>query len=381
VVLRVGDGAQALINSGNTLFLDQFAANGAYVSTMALPDTGASSLLISGVATSEGYMTLSGDGRLLAVAGYSTNRGALAGSLSSSASSAVPRVMGAIDGAGNYTLAASTAAQYSAANLRAGATDGGNNFWGAGSAGGTYYFGNTAVPATVQSAVANCRVINVVNGGLVFSTQSGTNGLYSLGGLPTAAAATNLLFATGSSSSPEDFAINAAANLAYVADDSAAGGIQRWRFSGGTWTKIYVLGSGAAGIGARSLTVNFSGANPVIYAVTAETAANRLIAVTDTGAGSAAVTLATCPPNELFRAVKFAPALNPFPAPGLSAATLAGGQFSFNLTGVAGYEYVIQASADLANWLPAQTNTAPFTFTLTNPAAYPRQYFRAAHFP
>jgi len=284
VVLRVGDGAQTLTNSGNTLFLDQFASNGAPVSTMALPDTGASSLLISGVATSEGYMTLSGDGRLLAVAGYNTNRGVLASSLSSSASMAVPRVIGTIDGAGNYTLAASTSAQYSGANLRAGTTDGSNNFWGAGSAGGTYYFGNAAAPGTVQSAVANCRVINVVsNEGLVFSTQSGTAGLYSLGGLPETTAAATLLFATGSSSNPEDFAINAATNLAYVADDSSSGGIQCWRFSGGTWTKAYVLGSGAAGIGARSLTVDFSGANPVIYAVTAETAANRLIAITDTG--------------------------------------------------------------------------------------------------
>ncbi|MGA2177166.1 MAG: immunoglobulin domain-containing protein [Verrucomicrobiota bacterium] len=381
VVLRVGDGAQTLINSGNTLFLDQFAFNGAYVSTMALPDSGASSLLISGVATSEGYMTLSGDGRLLAVAGYSTNRGVLTSSLSSSASSAVPRVIGTIDGAGNYTLAASTSVQYSAANLRAGATDGSDNFWGAGSAGGTYYFGNAAAAGTVQNSVANCRVINVVNGSLVFSTQSGTAGLYSLGGLPTTTAVTNLLFATGSSSSPEDFAINAATNLAYVADDSSNGGIQCWQFSGGTWTKAYVLGSGAAGIGARSLTVDFSGAYPVIYAVTAETAANRLIAITDTGAGSAALTLASCPPNELFRAVKFAPALNPFPAPALSAATLSGGQFSFNVTGVAGYEYVIEASADLANWLPCQTNLAPFTFTLTNAADYSQQFYRAVYIP
>src|SRR6202042_1894795 len=131
-----GDGAQTLTNSGNTLFLDQFAPNGAFVSTMALPDSGSSALLISGVASSEGYMTLSGDGRLLAVAGYSTNRGALSGSLSSSASTNVPRVIGAIDGAGQYTLAASTSAQYSGDNLRAGATDGNNNFWGAGSAGG-----------------------------------------------------------------------------------------------------------------------------------------------------------------------------------------------------------------------------------------------------
>ena len=368
VVLRVGDGAQTLINSGNTLFLDQFASNGAYVSSMALPDSGASSLLISGVASSEGYMTLSGDGRLLAVAGYSTNRGALRSSLSSSTSAAVPRVIGTIDGAGQYALAASTRVQYSAANLRAGATDGSNNFWGAGSAGGTYYFGNAAAAGTVQSSVGNCRVINVANGGLVFSTQSGTAGLYSLGGLPTTAAVASLVFATGSSSSPEDFAINAAGNLAYVADDSSTGGIECWQFSGGTWAKAYVLGSGAAGIGARSLTVDFGGANPVVYAVTAETAANRLIAITDLGAGSTAVTLALCPPSELFRAVKFAPALNPFPAPGLNAAALAGGQFSFNLTGVAGYEYVIQASADLTGWQPVQTNTAPFTFTLTNAA-------------
>jgi len=60
---------------------------------------------------------------------------------------------------------------------------------------------------------------------------------------------------------------------------------------------------------------------------------------------------------------------------------LAGGQFSFNLTGVAGYEYVIQASADLTGWQPVQTNTAPFTFTLTNAAGNAQQYFRAVYFP
>jgi hypothetical protein len=381
VVLRVGDGAQTLTNSGNTLFLDQFASNGAYVSTMALPDSGASALLISGVATSEGYMTLSGDGRWLAVAGYNIGRGVLTKSLSSSASSVVPRVIGTVDGAGNYTLAASTGVAYSGDNIRAGATDGSHNFWGAGSADGTFYFGNTAAAGTVQTNVANCRVINVVDGGLYFSTQSGVTGLYYLGALPETTTAATLIFATGSSSSPEDFVINAETNLAYVADDSSVGGIQRWQYSGRTWTFAYTLGSGAAGIGARSLTVEFSGANPVIYAVTAEAEANRLIAITDTGAASAAVTLATCPTNEWLRAVKFAPALNPFPAPELGAATLSAGQFSLNLAGVAGYEYVIEASADLMNWLPVQTNTAPFTFTLTNASGNPQQYYRAVYFP
>ncbi len=381
VVLRVGDGFQTLTNSGNTLFLDQFASNGAHVSTMALPDNGTSALLISGVATSEGYMTLSGDGRLLAVAGYNTTRGTLTNSLSSSVSSEVPRVIGTIDGAGRYTLAASTSVEYSAANLRSGATDGSNNFWGAGSADGTWYFGDAAAAGIVQDVVSNCRVINVVNGNLILSSQSGAGGLYSLDGLPETPAVASLIFSTGSASSPEDFAINPAMNLAYVADDSGKGGIQRWQFSGGTWTNIYTLGSGVAGTGVRSLTVDFSGARPVIYAVTAETTANRLIAVTDAGDGSPALTLASCPPNELFRAVKFAPELKSIPAPQLSAPTLIGGQLSFNLSGVAGYPYVIESSIDLTTWLPLQTNTAPFTFTLTNAADFSQRYFRAAYFP
>ncbi len=381
VVLRVGDGAQTLTNAGNTLFLDQFAAHGTYVSTMALPDSGASALLISGVATSEGYMTLSGDGRFLAVAGYNVNRGSLAKSLSSSTSAEARRVIGTIDGAGHYSLAASTGVEYSTDNLRAGATDGSNNFWGAGSGDGTWYFGNAAAAWSVQTNVANCRVINVVNSNLVFSTQGGVPGLYALGGLPLATAVTNLIFATGSSSSPEDFAINAETNLAYVADDSSAGGVQRWEFSGGKWSCDYTLGSGASGIGARSLTVDFSGAHPVIYAITAETASNRLIAITDTGTASFAVTLATCPSNQRFRAVKFAAILNPFPAPELGTATLTAGQLSFNVAGVAGYQYVIESSADLTNWLPLQTNAAPFIFTLTNTFSFAQQYFRAAYFP
>ncbi|HEY3861226.1 MAG TPA: immunoglobulin domain-containing protein [Verrucomicrobiae bacterium] len=376
VVLRLGDGSQALINSGNTLFLDQYVSNGSYVSTMALPDSGPSALLISGVASSEGFMTLSGDSRLLAVAGYNTNRGALSGSLSSSASTNVPRAIGTIDGTGQYALAASTTNQYSGGNLRAGATDGNGNFWGAGSAGGTWYFGNTAPAGQVQSSVNNTRVINVANGSLLFSTQSGTSGLYSLGGLPLAAATANLIFATGKSSSPEDFAINSASNLVYVADDSPAGGIQRWQFIDGVWTNVYTLGSSA-----RSLAVDFSGANPVIFAVTAETATNRLIAITDAGAGSAAVTLAPCPAGELFRAVKFGPELNPFPAPALSAAPLAGGQFSVSLAGVPGYTYVLESSADLLNWQPLQTNIAPFTLTFTNAPGSAQKYFRAAYFP
>jgi hypothetical protein len=51
------------------------------------------------------------------------------------------------------------------------------------------------------------------------------------------------------------------------------------------------------------------------------------------------------------------------------------------VAGVAGYDYVIEASTDLMNWLPVQTNTAPFTFTLTNASGNPQQYFRAVYSP
>lgn len=384
VVLRVGDGAQTLINSGNTLFLDQLTPNGGYVSTMSLPDSGDSALLISGVATTEGFMTRSSDGRLLAIAGYNTNRGVLTSSLSSATSAAVPRAIGTVDATGVYALAVASQTLYSGANLRSGATDGSGNFWGSGSANGICYFGATAPAATIENSIPNCRVINIVNGALVFSTQFDTNdGLFSLGNSPMSATATNLVFLTAHPSAPEDFAFNTAGTLAYVADDSTngVGGLQRWQLEAGVWSNVYTLGTAAAGIGARSLAVNFNSATPLVYAVTAETAANRLILITDAGPAAPAATLATAPPGELFRAVRFAPALNPFPAPGLSAAALAGGQFSFDLAGVAGYEYVIEASADLAAWQPAQTNTAPFTFTLTNTAAGSQRFFRAVCFP
>ena len=89
VVLRNGDGAQSLASSGNTLFLDQFTANGAFISSMNIPDTGTNALIISGNSSTEGYMTLSDDGKILVIAGYNTNRGAISSSLGGALSALV----------------------------------------------------------------------------------------------------------------------------------------------------------------------------------------------------------------------------------------------------------------------------------------------------
>lgn len=66
----------------------------------------------------------------------------------------------------------------------------------------------------------------------------------------------------------------------------------------------------------------------------------------------------------------------PADAPTLSTPSLSGNQFIFQLTGTATSNYVVQVSTNLAttNWIPLQTNPAPFWFT--NPIGQPQQFFR-----
>jgi hypothetical protein len=74
----------------------------------------------------------------------------------------------------------------------------------------------------------------------------------------------------------------------------------------------------------------------------------------------------------------------PPPAPSLIATNLApltsmsrsDGHFSFTISGTAGSVYIVEASADLVNWVPVQTNAAPFVFTETN-SDLPQQFYRA----
>jgi len=109
----------------------------------------------------------------------------------------------------------------------------------------------------------------------------------------------------------------------------------------------------------RSIEVDWSGANPVIYAITVTaSSSNTLVKVTDTGASSAFTTLATSGPNQLFRGVRFGPIVpsllmsvaNGSPSP--TEATL-----SFH--GVPNSDYVLQRSClNLSNWVDIATNTA-----------------------
>jgi hypothetical protein len=209
---------------------------------------------------------------------------------------------------------------YSAANIRSVVSDG-VNYWTAGSSGGIWYSANGATPIQIgnQNSSGNLRVARIFNGKLYFSTSSGTIGVWAFSGLPASTTTSAVLITNNptTGSSPYDFAINPAGTVAYVADDSTlanGGGIQKFTFNGSVWLKQFTFGSAnALTAGCRGLAVDFSGANPVIYATDAASP-TKLIKITDTSAFGdtsdavdQATILATAVANTAFRGVALAP--------------------------------------------------------------------------
>ncbi len=308
VVLQIGDGTSALTAGASPVFLKEYntttTSQSTAVSTVIIPTTGSARLTIGGTATSEGQMTLSSDSTRLVIVGYDTASTAVAPSGIASATLArVIDTLGSLAVVGRVTSSNSI---YSANSFRSATRNNSENYWGAGGNSGTYYFGFSSAATTVQSTVANTRVILAMNGNLYFSTGSGTLGVYKITGQPTSASTPTSLVATGANSSPYGFSINSNETVAYIADDrtSAAGGIYRWTLSGTTWTATDTLHTGT-NIGARGLTVDWSGTYPAVYATTTD---NKLVRWVDSGnASHIYTTLATAPTNTVFRGVTFAP--------------------------------------------------------------------------
>ncbi|MGO8838670.1 MAG: fibronectin type III domain-containing protein [Limisphaerales bacterium] len=68
-------------------------------------------------------------------------------------------------------------------------------------------------------------------------------------------------------------------------------------------------------------------------------------------------------------------------AAALAPAIQAGGQYAFTVAGVPGYKYVVQASTNLINWVPVQTNIAPFTFADANAGKFSQRFYRSVYAP
>jgi hypothetical protein len=59
----------------------------------------------------------------------------------------------------------------------------------------------------------------------------------------------------------------------------------------------------------------------------------------------------------------------------------AGDQFQLTVTGVPGFTYTVEASTDLASWVPLCTNTSPFTFVDADATNFPGRYYRSVYLP
>lgn len=66
-----------------------------------------------------------------------------------------------------------------------------------------------------------------------------------------------------------------------------------------------------------------------------------------------------------------------FPPTTLTPVTHAPGEFALILSGVTGQQYIIEASTDLVNWIPIQTNTAPFTLIDTKAGTFSQRFYRS----
>jgi hypothetical protein len=69
------------------------------------------------------------------------------------------------------------------------------------------------------------------------------------------------------------------------------------------------------------------------------------------------------------------------PAPTIASPIQSNGVFSFQVSGVPGSKYVVQASSDLSKWVSVSTNTAPFSFTETNSADFNKRFYRSYYLP
>ena len=340
VVLRIGDGSTALSNAGTFVFLDEYTPAGTLVQSIQLPVVlnGANRRFVtSGSATSEGALVLSPNKQFLTLAGYDT----IPGVVSVASTAGINRVVALVNYLGNINTTTSFIDGYVTNNVRSAVTVDGTGFWvsgtGSSNTGGVRYItlgGSTSTQ--VSTSVVNTRIVSIFNGQLMVSSSSGAFlGISKVGsGLPTGAGETiTNTINTLSGSSSYGFVYNSDTTVCYIADDRSLpnGGVQKWTNSGGVWTLAYTLNTGLTK-GCRGLTVNFSGANPVLYAVMDSTVSNKVLTVTDAGSSSAFSTIITAGTNQLIRGIAFTPIAPPPPAPLAPTLVSPGNNSTGNLT-------------------------------------------------
>jgi autotransporter passenger strand-loop-strand repeat protein len=339
-----GTGSYSL-DQAAPITLEEITASGAIVSDQELPQTttivnGTTEYAISGEyqSASEGLLTLSADGRSLAIAGYgvtavafdAANAGTVYGttalgqttSIQGGSVTAVARVVADIGYNGSVDTSTALYGIFNTNNPRSVVTVNGTTFYLGGQGNGTdgtegvFVANDGASSATaVYNSKTDARDVEINNGTLYVSIDSKLNaggGLYDFSSaLPTGQSAPVELPGIGSSitlTAAEENSVNASAvgtvvNLSpeqyffasptvlYVADGGdpkegglGDGGLQKWSLVGNTWTLDYTLSTGLNQVpdtqadgttGLVGLTGTVEGGNVVLYAT------NETVAETD----------------------------------------------------------------------------------------------------
>jgi hypothetical protein len=319
VVLRIGDGTAALSSASFRVFLDEYTPSGTLVQAISVPFTGPYRLTMVGSNVAAGWITRSPDSGYLVLPGFDTTYGIL--SIQSTTSANVNRKLLRVDNAVNYFAVLSSTA-FSTNNIR-GACMNGNDYWAVGdgdaNTNGVQYMG-TGTPAQVTSLTGftNLRVIDIHNNQLLHSQNNSTyRGISQVGtGLPiTPGQSLNQLINNGPNGVSDAFAFSPDNTVCYLADErtDGNGGVQKWVNPGTGWTIAgsYTISCGT-NIGARGLTVDWSGTYPVIYVSTAKGGSsgdpnNELLKIVDVGPTATYQLLASAGNSRVFRGVALAP--------------------------------------------------------------------------
>jgi hypothetical protein len=334
VVYRVGDGAAALVNTGAAVFLDEYTPAGVLVQSVALPTATAGSnrtLIASGTATSEGFLTRSADKRFLVASGYDRALGTGTGSLVSTTAAAVNRVVGRIGADASIDTTTALNNWVDANNPRSAATVDGSSFFLAGASGGLSqapHGGTTATQLSTASTVVNLRQVNVFDSTVYVSTNSGssfrvaafngTDNLVNLTGLPTTGSFYGFFFADLSATEP-------GVDTLYVAADDVVA-LTKFSSVGGTWASNGVVGVDADDY--RGLTATVSGNTVTLFATrkggSAGPGGGELVSLVDASGHNGAFAgtptlLATAASQTAFRGIAPAPEATTPPAPRVPA--------------------------------------------------------------
>ena len=329
LIYRVGNGTETLSNTGNSVFLDEYTPTGSLVQSIAVPNSGATPLIASGTAGSEGllnynngYVTLTGYGR--AVGGT--------GSVVTTTSAAVPREA-AIYGTNGTQLSITGLTDWASGNNPRQRRD---RRWcqpvpwwsDRRCADWKYTVGATTSTQVNASGTTNVRDVNIFAGTTYFSLSSTTanvSGIYAVapGGTQTQIVATSSVAGSSAAgNSPYQFAFaqlnstSTGADTLYIADTNL-NGIEKYSLVGGTWTATGTITgvTGAVGLSLSTTTVG-STTTVNLYA----TNASGLFSAADTTGydgtvSGAATSIATVGTNEAFRGVAFETVVAPVPEP------------------------------------------------------------------